>query len=374
MHPDVGMAAHGGDLAAVARRYGVPAGCLVDFSANVNVLGPPEALMTALATAASDRAALQRYPDPESAPLRDALAQHLRLDPQALVIANGAAALLDAAVRVHAVRACLVPVPAFSEYGRALAAARAQLVPLQLPGGDFRLRPAAVAAALATGSAAACLFANPHNPSGALVPYEDARAIVQAVHDARALALVDEAFIDFAPEHTIAALAAATPATIVIRSLTKFFGVPALRVGYAVCEPGLARALRATLPPWPVTTLAAAALAAALADTAFAERTLRETARERDRFATRLRSLGFVVFPSAANFLLLHLPRDAPPAGELVRRLIVSHRLVVRDCSSYAGLAAGRYVRVAVRTPGEDDRLVAALAACAKEPCAGAPM
>jgi threonine-phosphate decarboxylase len=365
MRANLVAAVHGGDLAGIARRYGISPAELVDFSSNLNALGPPESLLRALSAAACDRDALRRYPDPEGGPLRAALASRLGVVPEAVVIGNGAAALIDAAVRVRDVRRCLVPVPAFSEYARALASARAELVPLPLEASDdFRLRPSRVAAALACEPVDAILFSNPHNPSGSITSRANVQRIVHRVRDAKALAIVDEAFIDYAPGESITAWAAETPGTIVIRSLTKFFAVPALRVGYAVCVPELASRLRAVSPSWPVTTLVATALEAALGDEDYALRTLRETSDERDRFTSRLRLLGMHVVPAAANFLLLELPGGAPRAEELVRRLIVSSGLVVRDCSTYDGLPHGLYVRVALRSKDENDLLVAALDAC----------
>jgi threonine-phosphate decarboxylase len=147
----------------------------------------------------------------------------------------------------------------------------------------------------------------------------------------------------------------------VIRSLTKFYGCPALRVGYAVGMPASLGRLTASLPTWPVTLLALNALAEALRDEPYARRTLQGNAVERARLGARLAALGLRVFPSAANYLLLQLPPEGPASGELRARLIREHSILVRNCDSYAGLETGRYLRVAVRSAGENDRLLSAL-------------
>ena len=147
-----------------------------------------------------------------------------------------------------------------------------------------------------------------------------------------------------------------------LRSLTKFYGCPALRVGYAVAHPDTIRAIRSLLPTWPVTQLAIDTLAEAVADGEYAEPSLRDNALERERLTNSLSGLGLAVFPSAANYLLLELHADMPTASELRARLVAKHRILIRNCDSYEGLAPGRYVRVAVRADNENCRLVQALA------------
>jgi threonine-phosphate decarboxylase len=116
------------------------------------------------------------------------------------------------------------------------------------------------------------------------------------------------------------------------------------------------------LPAWPVTQLAIDTLAEAVADREYAEASLRDNAVERERVANSLSGLGLVVFPSAANYLFLELHADMPAASDLRSRLIAKHRILIRNCDSYEGLAPGHYVRVAVRSGDENCRLIQALA------------
>ncbi len=357
-----GFAIHGGDLDAVARRYGVPRDELVDFSANLNPLGPPPALLEALAAAAADVRELARYPEPDAATLRRALGAHHGIDPAAIVVANGAAALIGVAARVAMRARCLVPQPAFSEDAHALRVAGIALVPMQLdPARDFALDVPAFVARLAAGDADAGIVTTPHNPSGAVLERAALADLVTRVRHADATLVIDEAFVDFVPDATAIDLAAIRPQTIVVRSLTKFFAVPALRVGFAVCEPSLAGHMRAALPSWPVTTIAMRALAAALSDDDYARRTRATIATERATLLAALRAIGLRVFDASANFLLVDCGARQPVAS-LVARLVREHRIVVRDCTSYDGLAPDRYLRVAVRNAAENARLVAALA------------
>ena len=360
---DVSLPIHGGDLAAIARRCGLSPGDLLDFSANLNPLGPPEALLAELATAASDVAGLARYPDPQSLFLRDAIAASLDIESEAIVVGNGAAALFTIALASLRIRRCLVPTPAFSEYAHALQIVGAIESNIALdPERDFTIDAAAVDAALQREGADGLILTNPHNPSGALAEREAVRSIVGDARARGVATIVDEAFIDYAHDESIVREAACGDGTLVaIRSLTKFFAVPALRVGYAVTSPARARLMRGLLPSWPVTTLASRALAAALEDAEFADRSLTGNRIARENFGAELTAIGCLVVPSAANFLLVALPRTAPRSWTVTERLIRESRIVVRDCSSYVGLEAGDHIRVAIRRPHENQRLVDAL-------------
>ncbi|MGP6156746.1 MAG: aminotransferase class I/II-fold pyridoxal phosphate-dependent enzyme [Vulcanimicrobiaceae bacterium] len=183
--------------------------------------------------------------------------------------------------------------------------------------------------------------------------------IVDALAALGCRTIVDEAFIDYVPEESVVDVAARSTTLTCVRSLTKFFSVPALRVGYAVCTPANAAALRACLPSWPVTTLAAQALAAAVGDRDFARRTLRSNAVERIWLSERLQSLGCRVLASAANFVFVGLP---PPATSeaVTSRLVREFGVLVRDCSSYEGLA-GEWIRIAVKTRLESERVADAI-------------
>jgi threonine-phosphate decarboxylase len=270
-------------------------------------------------------------------------------------------------VRVRRLARCLVPEPAFSEDCRALAAAGTAVVPSRLrPDEGFRLSVRATIETMRREHCDACLITNPHNPSGALAARGDVAEIAHAASALGALTIVDEAFIDYVPQESVLDIAAMEPAIIVIRSLTKFFAVPALRAGYAVCEPALARRLRATLPPWPVTTAVSRAFVAALGDRRYERRTLARNSREREHLSRRLRRLGFGVTAAAANFLLVELLPGAPTAAIVVDRLIERERIVVRDCTRFPDLEGGRFIRVAVRVRREIERLAAALARCAE--------
>lgn len=334
---------HGGDIDRASRETGIPADQILDFSANINPYGLPPRALERLARDVRDVRLLMRYPDPEALELRRALAQRLEIPIDAIVVGAGADALIHAAVRTFAPKRCLIPIPAFSEYRRACEAHGCTIGReiAEAKPGDL------------------VILNNPHNPTGALKNREEMLASILQIRNAGAMVLADEAFIDYVPEAAITREAATGTGVIAVRSLTKFFGCPGLRVGYAVAAPELAHMLAARLPGWPVTTLALGALAEALADPDFTRATLEANVRARADLADALGALGCRVFPPSANFILFEVPAGSS-APEIHRQLLRGHAILVRDCDSFEGLGPGRYLRVAVRRQDENARLIQA--------------
>jgi threonine-phosphate decarboxylase len=357
------MSPHGGDVWQVAAEAGIAAEDLLDFSANVNPLGLPSGARQRLAADAANPRRLGLYPDPAARTLRLALSRHLGVPAEAIVAGPGAAALLNPALRCCSTQRALVPIPAFGEYRRVCSQRGVEFVPYWLDRVNcFRLPVAEFCRVLEEVRPGVAVVNNPHNPSGALLTPEQVRRIVESAQDVGASVVLDEAFIDYTPDGSRAADAAENPGLIVIRSLTKFYGCAALRAGYAVAHPDTIRRIVSFQPAWPITQLAIDTFAEAIADHEYAAAAIRENAAEREMLASELRKLGLVVFPSAANFLLSELSSPRPSVSELRHRLIRRHAILIRNCDSYEGLAAGRYLRVAVRTEPENLRLVHALA------------
>lgn len=353
---------HGGDVDAVAREYGVAAAELLDFSASINPLGPPPSLMARLQREASDTALLARYPDSGYAELRSTLAASVKVPQECIAIANGSAGVMRAAIDSLRPARCLCPTPAFSEQVQALDVAGCAIERFPLRAADgFRLDADALCLAITAGRPELCLLTNPHNPSGSLASAADMSRIVSAAAAVRSRVLVDEAFIDFAPQDTLTADAATSHHLIVVRSLTKFYGMPALRVGYAVSAPARAAQIEAHVPAWPVTTLAASAAVEAVKDEPYACETLRAVAVDRQHLRDCLIAIGLETYASAGNFLLLRLRNGMPDSKTVRSALIRRHRIIVRDCCSFDGMEDGRFIRVAVRSRADNERLIDAI-------------
>jgi threonine-phosphate decarboxylase len=357
------MTVHGGDVWQAAEDFGVAASEILDFSANINPRGLPPRARERLARDASDMRLLASYPDPSARGLRRALSEQLGVPVEAITVGPGAESLLAPILRCLDPERALVPVPAFSEYRRVCEQQSIQYVPFRLArSACFRLPVPCVSRCIEARSCDVVLLNNPHNPSGAMLAMHEVRRLFDVARWSGAALLLDEAFIDYVPGASLVRDAADTRGLVVIRSLTKFYGCAALRVGYAVSHPETARRIQSLLPTWPVTQLALDSLAEAVADREYAEASIRENEIEREWLANALTDLGVFVFPAAANYLLLELSADMPAARELRSRLLTNRRILIRNCDSYEELAPGRYVRVAVRSAEDNRLLIQALA------------
>ncbi len=350
---------HGGQLRQIADRFSVPAARLLDFSANINPDGPPPSVLIALRNALTDSSTLTDYPDLELVELKQSIAAYAGISPHNLFIANGFVPLLEAVLHTLKIRRCLLPVPAFVEYRNALNRAGVAIIPHPLrEDALFGYDPAAMLAS----DCQAILLANPQNPSGVCHNAAFLRDFVKQALDRGITVLLDEAFIDYIPDHTLTPATEDLPNLVVFRSVTKFHAIPGMRVAYAVAHPQLAAAIQNQLPPWPVTTLASRAVTAALGDQPYALKSRAQNIVWRASLRQNLESLGLRVYPAAANFLLYQLPSHVDPAS-FWERMITEQHIVLRACVNYENLTASHF-RVAVRKPCENTRLLAAIAKC----------
>lgn len=354
---------HGGNIHAVAMELGRRASSLLDFSASINPLGPSSKVRRLLAREAEGL--IRHYPDPECGNLRRALASRWRLSPRHFVIGNGSIELIHLLPRVLQCRSALIVGPTFSEYGAALSLAGAQAQLLSARKRDGYRPPLDKAgkwiqsAARRAQGASAVFLCNPNSPTGQACEPGDLEELVRQAGQSGVWMILDETFMEYCESLSLLPVLHRYPRLIVLRSFTKFYGLPGLRIGYGVCAPSLAEVLRRHQPPWSVNGYAQAAAEAAMNDRPYVRRSLAFMEAERERVSMRLSGIpGLRVFPSRANFLLLELPDLHQASG--VAAVLRQQGLLVRDCSRVPGLTT-RSIRVAIRTEPENDRMVVAL-------------
>ncbi len=379
--------AHGGNLAWAAEVAGCPPVAILDFSANINPLGLPS---SAIAAIESHLGHIVRYPDPAYGQLRRRLADFHHLQPDWVLPGNGAAELLTWACRELAnLEGVVVLHPAFGDYGRSLEAAGAQTISgtlamdVLVQSSDFnfnigstshrdlaRSQPGhldniwldAIAQAIQTAGLnprhCGLILNSPHNPTGYLLQRDTVRQCL----DQFGLVLVDEAFMDFVrPEHqqSVDQWVETHPNLVILRSLTKFYSLPGLRIGYALAHPDRLKRWQAWRDPWPVNALAEAAAMAVLADREFQQQTWDWLDQARSQLFNALsQQSGLTPLPSAANFLLVQAQQSVTALQE---QLLKQSQILIRDCISYP-ILDDAYFRVAVRTKAENEQLVSAIA------------
>jgi len=346
---------HGGTIFAVARELGIQPEELLDFSASINPLGPPTGVWPAM------EAAYRRvghYPDTGCSELRVALAAKHGLTPAQVTLGNGSTELIHLIPRLErfAGRRALLVAPTFSEYGHGLELAGWRYDHLGLsPADGFSLDLPRLQEALGRGYDLLYLC-NPGNPTGRLYGRDEVARLLDICAVAGTFCVLDEAFMDFSEGESAVPLLAENERLLILRSMTKFYGFPGIRLGYALGPAEIVAELERLRPPWSVGTLAQAAGIAALADREHGERTVALVAGERQRLQEGLAEIAWLrVYPGAANYLLVAIIAG-PTAGEL-RQELLDQRILIRDCGNFVGLD-GSFFRVAVRTREENGRLL----------------
>jgi cobyric acid synthase CobQ/L-threonine-O-3-phosphate decarboxylase len=344
--------AHGGDVRAMALDLGCEVSDLLDFSANLNPLGPPECLRQVVSRHLSE---VVHYPDPQCSALCAAIARVRLVAQGRIVCGNGSTELLFAVPAVLSVKRAIIPVPSYSDY--ATAARRSGLVVKQIvypveTGIDWEK----IEAELTDDDLV--IIGQPGNPVGKLFDVEALRRIAQ--QHPKTYFLIDEAFADFVEGYeSVARLE--FPNILVLCSMTKFYAIPGIRLGYLIADEGIAQKMRDYLPPWSVGNMAQAVGVAVLRETEYATQTRHVVTQLRENLQKNLEGLGcFRVFSSVANYLLVRIEKEGLDAQMLADKLLKHHRIPIRVCANYAGLDA-RYFRVAVRTEEENVKLVEAL-------------
>ena len=287
-----------------------------------------------------------------------AIAAAHRIPPARIVVGNGSSELLFALARACDCDRAVIPTPSYIDYATAVERTGGDVAFLPLDDRDgFRLDWDLLEAALHGGELV--LLGQPNNPTG--LCFDGREFLAVASRRPATTFVVDEAFADFLDGY-VSLADDARDNVIVVRSFTKFYAFPGLRLGFAAACESLAARIRGQLTPWSVGTLAQAAGAAVLADDAYARRTVAEVGRLRRQLIERLQRFpGLHVYPGEANFVLVRLDRADLTAPPLADRLL-TEGIAIRTFGAGQSLD-DRFFRVAVRTEAENARLCDALAA-----------
>jgi len=353
------QATHGGEIFEVARRLKVDPKEILDFSSNINPLGPP---LVAIRCIQESIWLVPHYPDISYYTFRKAAAEYVGLpSPENVVEGNGSTELiyLFADVSLREGDKAIIPVPSFGEYQRAVLRRGGRLftVPCRK---DFGVDMEGVAGALAEGCKALFL-SNPSNPSSRTIPKKDLLRTIELAYDRGVPVLLDETFIEFTDDHGLSLSNRVNefPNLFVLRSLTKTFALTGLRIGYGLASQKFAERLRKAKLPWSVNVLAQEAGIAALNDSDYLERSKKLIAKEREFLYSELKTIeGLNPVRPEANFVLVNLAKGNT-AKELKSSLL-RKRILIRDCSSFEGLN-GSYFRVCVRLRNQNATLLSAL-------------
>ena len=325
---------------------------IIDFSSNINPLGMPGSVRQALLNAAGQ---CGHYPDIASSELVKGISCSTGVTPSCVVCGNGSSELFMAAVNAMKPNRVLIPVPSFYGYERAAEAAGSEVTYYQMQESDgFCLTESFTR--MLTQDFDMLFLADPNNPVGNMIDDELLERICNICRDRHIILLLDESFIEFTgrssfiERHDISYY----PETAVIRSFTKIYAIPGVRLGYMLCgSRDMSARICRRLPEWNISVFAQKAGLAALREKEYIVRSVRSVADERKFLIQNLSARGMRVFPGTADFLFFKGP------AELYERML-AEGILIRDCSNFMGLSTG-FFRIAVRTREENLKLLEVL-------------
>lgn len=340
---------HGGNIYEDKRRY-------VDYSANINPLGYSKAACKAIQEAIPS---IVHYPDPKGRALKEELSRHYGIDDDSIVLGNGAAELLYLFFYSKRPERVLIPVPSFSEYERAAQAAHCQIeyyYLLEEKGFQMDWQDLAKVAP----SVDCILLGNPNNPTTHVYKIGELEPFLKACAKSDTTIIVDESFLDFCQPYgayTVQHWAAHTKGVVVIHSLTKFYAIPGLRLGFGIAHSDTIRAMEEQMDVWHVNTLAQVAGIAGLRDREYQEQTRHYVAVEGEKLCRSLREIAYISdIKRSVNFIFFSVRKSGMTAREFSEKM-KKWGILVRDCSNYPGLPP-YYIRIAVGTKENNENLI----------------
>jgi len=345
---------------AIAARYGLDPDAVLRFDTNTSPLAPP--FVDEVLRAPFDPP-LNEYPDSAYADLTAAAARYVGVPQAEIVVGAGADEGLDLVGKAFLSPdgRALVPVPTYAMYGVLSAQRGARMVAVPRLGADagFALDVDAVIARLPEVQVA--WLCAPNNPTGAPEPLATIERVLQATRQfgfAAPIVVVDEAYAEFWHE-TAVPLRTEYPNLVVIRTLSKAFALPAIRVGYGVAARSTIERLERVRPPGSIATISAALATAALGRPELARANVAQLSAEREWLADRLASAGWAPYPSVTNFVLVRIGDHA--AAEAAAENLLQHGIVPRTFGPANPLRG--HLRLTVRSRAENERLLEVIAA-----------
>lgn len=340
---------HGGNIWKIAKENGIKPESILDFSASINPLGLSPRAEKAIKDAIS---LLGHYPEPGAEAIIHELASFHALPEKNILAGNGSSQFIYLIPQIFQPKKVLLVEPCFSEYGNSLVNGCAIDSFICKEDNDFLPDIDKLFDEIKNGYDIIYL-GNPANPTGALISKKTILDIAAECKKYKTILIVDEAFIDFVEQDSVKREAVLFDNLIVLRSMTKFFAMPGLRLGYIIAHDKIARQFADFMPPWSVNTLAIAAGIESLRDRDYIKKTREWLISEMPFLMQGLCAMPYLkTYPSKVNYLLVKILFPAILATDIQKQLL-KNGLLIRDCGNFIGLDSG-FFRVAVRKRAEN--------------------
>lgn len=328
-------------------------GEVIDFSANINPFGPPPKFQEQWGDLFRG---IEKYPDPQTTLLKKKLAGRERIEETEILIGNGGAEIISLIGRLLTGKHVMIVEPAFSEYEQACKVNNCEISYFQLSQ-DWKVEIELLAKKL--GSVDALFFCNPNNPTGLYFNKQTIQKLLTLCKEHNCYLIVDEAFYDFVPEYdSLVPYLKSYPHFILLRSMTKMYAIPGLRLGYVMARAEIIARLSNYQPHWSVNSISMKVGEYCLEEEEYVQQTVRFIGSERERLFEFYRKNQFEVSNSKVNFYLLRDP--SLDDQYLLFKYLLEKGIVPRHTFNFPGLK-GRWLRFAVRTSGENQLLMEAM-------------
>lgn len=354
---------HGGDAGAVASALGLgaPPEIRLDFSVNVNPLGPPANVRAVLSCHLSS---IFRYPEAAAGHAASCLAKAHGVGENSVIVGNGSTEIFSWIIRALNPQSVGWIDPCYTGYDEVCRASgiKGRAIAVTSPEQAFAVTQDHLADPIPD----MLFLTTPNNPTGIAADPNMLLDFASAHSGCRLV--VDESFMDFMPDAHLMSLVRndLPPNLIVVKSLTKFFCIPGLRLGMAYAHPDTIERIGSARLPWSVNALAQSAATVLYADSDYLRESRDVVTSLRGEFTAALSELnGFTVYPSEVNFLLVKLPPDQP--APILQGELLQHGILIRSCHNFPGLGEG-FCRLAVRPREEMETFMAVLRSVVKEP------
>jgi histidinol-phosphate aminotransferase len=340
---------HGGINYAELEASGIDVNSVIDFSVSTNPFMPPPGIKEAIAAAP-----IERYPDSQATALCRMLAGKLGVEATNIIAGSGTTELIRTIAMVYFRQGdhILILEPTYGEYELACRLVGARPIKYRARENEgFSPNIEEVVDFIKQKQLRGVFICNPNNPTGKYLSRNAIEKVIGALKDG--VLILDEAYLPFVEESWDSLDSIKNGNIIILRSMTKDYGLPGLRLGYAVASGDIINVLRIALPPWNVNAVAQSAGLAVLKEDKYLKNSLTKTREARDFLMGEIKRLGFDVLSSDAHFFLVKVANAAA-----CRRALLKKGILVRDCSSF-GLP--HYIRIAPRPRVECQKLIEAL-------------
>ena len=351
---------HGGNIKEISRNYNINCNEIIDFSANINPLGMPNSVRECIVNNLNQ---IEKYPDISYFDLKRTISEYENeradkdiISSENIILGNGAAEIIYSVVRGANPKKTMILAPTFSEYEEAVSAISKEVILHNLEEeNNFKLTDNILKEII--NNINLLFICNPNNPTGTIISRELLIKILNCARSTNTLVVIDESFLDFLrDDFSMISFIHEYKNLIIIKSLTKFFALPGLRIGYGLANKELSKRISKMVPAWNINIFADVCARICLKDKKYIEETVDFMEKERNYLYNELKKVNYLkIYEPSVNFIFFKINKKIDLKEELLKK-----NILIRSCSNYHNLNE-MYFRIAVRTHEENIKILKAI-------------